>query len=285
VTNEQRANAGRGSREGRALVLLLAVAILLAGCQQPPTGSQPPSPGPTGAAEVRDTAEGDCRRFGRLFGLDALAEEIEARSADPRDLATAYAARAEQGMRDAVFEGCLAGVRQVLEMEEEAARIAPEAELAAEQAECTAIRTTPDEGRTHIREGDPPPRYRTIPAASGPHRPGILPPAVSVYHEPVDEPTAVHNLEHGYTLLYYRHQDPTVAPEIVGMLEGLAREFDKVVVAPHPGLPQDAGLALVAWRRLQRCPPAMAVSDAEVVARSFVLRFAGTDVAPEPLGP
>jgi hypothetical protein len=86
-------------------------------------------------------------------------------------------------------------------------------------------------------------------------------------------------------LLYYRPVEPTVAPEIVGMLEGLAREFDKVIVAPHAGLPEEVGLATVAWRRLQRCPPSIDAADAEAVARSFVLRFAATDVAPEPLGP
>jgi hypothetical protein len=220
-----------------------------------------------------------------LLGLDELAQEIDAPSADPRDLATAYAARAPEGVRDAAFEGCLAGARAVLAMEQEAARIAPVAEQAAQGAGCTDIQKIPDEGQMHIQEGDPPPEYRTTPATSGPHRFGTLPPGVSVYHEPVDEPTAVHNLEHGYTLLYYRPEEPTVAPEVVAILEGLAREFEKVVVAPHPGLPEDVGLALAAWRRLQRCPPTIAVADAEAVARSFVLRFAATDVAPEPLGP
>lgn len=200
-------------------------------------------------------------------------------------MATAYASQAEPDVRDAAFEGCLAGARTVEAMEREAARIAPVAEEAAERAGCTAIQDTPNEGRSHIAEGDPPPEYRTVPAASGPHRSGILPPETSVYHEAVDEPTAVHNLEHGYALLYYRPEDPTVVPEVVAILEGLARDFEKVVVAPHPGLPEDTGLALVAWRRLRWCPPGIAVGDAEPVVRSFVLRFAGTGVAPEPLGP
>jgi hypothetical protein len=223
--------------------------------------------------------------FGRLLGLDGLARELDARSEDPRDLASAYAARAPQDLRDTAFEGCLAGLQVVLAMEQEAARLAPAAEQAVEDARCTPIRETADEGQSHIGEGDPSPEYRTTPAASGPHRPVTLPPDVSVYHEPVDEPTAVHNLEHGYTLLYYRPEEPTVSPDVVAILEGLAREFEKVVVAPHAGLPEEAGLALVAWRRLQRCPPTITVADAEAVARSFVLRFAATDVAPEPLGP
>jgi hypothetical protein len=170
-------------------------------------------------------------------------------------------------------------------MAAEEARLGPMAEEAAGRSGCTGIVQTPDEGQSHLQEGAPPPEYRTTPAASGPHNPGILPPGASVYHEPVDEPTAVHNLEHAYVLLYYRAEEPTVVPEIVGILEGLAREFDKVIVAPHPRLPEEAGLALVAWRRLQRCPPSISLTDAETVARSFVLRFAGTDVAPEPLGP
>jgi uncharacterized protein DUF3105 len=219
-----------------------------------------------------------------LLGLDGLAEELGVAGDDPRDVATAYASRAEEADREAAFEGCLAGTGTVLEMEEEGARLAPLAEEAAERAGCTAVQETPDEGQSHIGADDPAPDYGTVPATSGPHRPGILPPGSSVYHQPVDEPTAVHNLEHAYALLYYRLEAPTVSPEVVAVLEGLAREFEKVVVAPHPGLPEDVGMALVAWRRLQRCPPAVATADAEAMARSFVLRFAGTDVAPEPLG-
>jgi hypothetical protein len=264
--------------------MVLAFGVMGAACQP---GAPAPSstPEPSGAARARTTAEEECRTFGRLLGLDGLAREIDARSADPRDLADAYAARAPVGQRDPRLEGCLAGVNAVLAMEEEAARLAPMAEQAAQQARCTDVIQTPDEGQSHLQEGDPPPEYRTTPAASGPHDPGILPPGVSVYHEPIDETTAVHSLEHAYVLLYYRPEDPTVAPEVIGVLEGLAREFEKVIVAPHAGLPEEVGFALVAWRRLQRCPPSIAVEDAETMARSFVLRFAGTDVAPEPLGP
>lgn len=235
------------------------------------------------ATRARERAEEECRTFGRVLGLDGLAEELESRSAEPDDVAGAYAARTAGG--DAAREGCLAGAREVLALEGEAARLGPLAEEAARRGGCTEIRTTPDEGNAHVPEGDPPPEYRTTPAASGPHRSRSLPPEISVYHEPVDEPAAVHNLEHGYVLIYYRTEDPGVSAEVVALFEGLTREFDKVIVAPYPDLPEEAGTAMVAWRRLQRCPPTIAASDAETVARSFVLRFAGTDVAPEPLGP
>lgn len=274
-----------GRRSGRAVIVVVVVALAGTGCRTGPGGSAPSSPEPSGAAGVRETAEEECRTVGRLLGLDGLSRELDARSADPRALAEAYAARAPAGQQGARLEGCLVGVDAVLAMEEEATVLEPVAELAAERAKCTVVVQTPDQGQTHIQEGDPPPEYRTTPAASGPHSPGVLPRGVSVYHEPIEEATAVHNLEHAYVLLYYRPDDPTVASEVVGLLEGLAREFDKVIVAPYPGLPEDVGLALVAWRRLQRCPPSIGVMDAAPVARSFVLRFAGTDVAPEPLAP
>ncbi|MGH2681733.1 MAG: DUF3105 domain-containing protein [Actinomycetota bacterium] len=284
MINERRADQGAGRPRGPALILAVAVALLGVACRQGQSGPEPTGSEPPEAAQAGETAEDECRTFGRLLGLDVLAQELDAPSQSPRDVAQAYATRAPEGLRDAAFEGCLAGVQAAVAMEQEAARIAPAAAQAAERAGCTRIRVTPDEGRTHLQEGDPPPEYRTTPAASGPHRSVTLPPETSVYHEPVDEPTAVHNLEHGYALLYYRPQDPTVGPEVVAMVEGLAREFEKVVVAPHRGLPGEAGLAMVAWRRLQRCPPPIAAADAEAVARSFVLRFAATDVAPEPLG-
>jgi hypothetical protein len=261
--------------------------VVVAACAACRTGPSGPtaSPEPPGAATARETAEEECRTIGRLLGLDELARELEAPSAEPRDLAEAYAARAPIGQRGARREGCLVGLNAVRAMVDEEARLGPMAEEAAGRSGCTGIVQTPDEGQSHLQEGEPPPEYRTVPAASGPHRPGILSPEVSIYHEPVDEAAAVHNLEHAYVLLYYRLDEPTVTPEVVGVLEGLAREFDKVIVAPHADLPEEAGIALVAWRRLQRCPASVTETDAETVARSFVLRFAGTDVAPEPLGP
>jgi hypothetical protein len=284
VTTNRHGVPARPWGGGRAAAVAVALAVLGPACQ---AGSPGPAatPEPPGVEQARETGEEECRRFGRLLGLEGLAGELDVGSADPQDIADAYAARAPVGQRDARREGCLAGANAALAMEEEAARLEPVADQAARRSDCTQIVHTPDEGQSHIHEGDPPPEYATTPAASGPHNPGILPPGMSVYHEPVDEPTAVHNLEHAYVLLYYRPDEPSVASEIVGILEGLAREFDKVIVAPHAGLPEEVGLALVAWRRLRRCPPSMAVTDAETVARSFVLRFAGTDVAPEPLGP
>jgi hypothetical protein len=284
VTTERHGHGGPRPRGNRFVALVLALALAGPACragQRSPT----PSPEPPGAARTRETAEEECRRVGRIIGLDGLARELDVPSEDPRALAEAYAAKAPAGQRGPRLEGCLVGVNAVVGMEEEAALLRPVAEQAAQGAQCTEIIRTPDQGQSHIQEGDPPPEYRTTPAASGPHSPGILSPGVSVYHEPVDETTAVHNLEHAYVLLYYRPDDPTVAPEVVGILEGLARELEKVIVAPYPGLPEETGLALVAWRRLQRCPPSIGVEDAEPVARSFVLQFAGTDVAPEPLGP
>jgi hypothetical protein len=272
-------------RGARVLAVLVALALTGVGCERGEPGGQPGGRGSPANAEARENAERECRLFGRLLGLEELATELEAQSADPEDVATAYAARAPQGQRTEAFEGCLAGVRAVEALEAEGARLVPLAEQAAERAGCSDIKTTPDEGQRHIQEGDPLPKYETTPAASGPHRAAPLPSAVSVYHQPVDEAAAVHNLEHAYVLLYYRAEDPAVAPEIVGMFEALAREFDKVLVAPYRGLPPDQGMAMVAWRRLQRCPPSITAEDAEAVARSFVIRFAGTSVAPEPLGP
>lgn len=283
VTTVMRAHTPR-PRTTRVIATLVALVLGGAACGRGDPGRQPSSRGSPGAPETQDNAERECRIFGRLLGLEELAAELDAQSGDPEDVARAYAARASGGPSAARFEGCLAGLGDVAAFEAEEARLTPLAEQAAERAGCSDVMPTPDEGQSHLQEGDPPPKYATVPAASGPHRAAPLPADVSVYHEPVDETAAVHNLEHAYVFLYYRADEPTVDPKVVAMLEGLAREFDKVVVAPYPGLPQDQGMAMVAWRRLQRCPPSITVEDATAVARSFVLRFAGTSVAPEPLG-
>lgn len=285
MTAETRARQNRQPEAARLLAVVAALALIAVSCQRGQPGGESLSPETSAAQEVRESAERDCRLVARLLGLEELAAELGSQSADPEEIATAYSDRASQGQRVTVFEGCLTGVRAAAALEEEGARIAPLADQAAERAGCTDIRTTPNEGQMHILEDDPVPQYATAPAASGPHRQAPLPAGVPVYHEPVDEAAGVHNLEHGYVLIYYRAEEPTVAAEVVAAFEGLAGEFDKVIVAPYPGLPPERGMAMVAWRRLQRCPASISAEDAELVARSFVLRFAGTDVAPEPFGP
>jgi hypothetical protein len=138
-----------------------------------------------------------------------------------------------------------------------------------------------DPDRTHLASGegfdypDPPP-------ASGPHDPAPLPADPHVYGEPVSTTRAVHNLEHAYVLIWYR---PTAesgpSAETIAALEGVARDEDRVIMAPYPDLPEDRALAFVAWNTRWLCPAAASPEQAVTIARSFIQAYAGTANAPE----
>jgi Protein of unknown function (DUF3105) len=151
---------------------------------------------------------------------------------------------------------------------------------------CDAIQELPDQGRSHVPEGAPiDPASR--PATSGPHFPSWLDPAGPVIDQPVDqglEGYAVHNLEHGYVFMYYRHA--LVPPATFEALASLARSEEKVMLARYDRLPPGVAVALVAWQRLRLCSEAGGADEMTRIARDFIERFRGeAGVAPEPSGP
>ena len=141
-----------------------------------------------------------------------------------------------------------------------------------------------DEGTQHLQPTDPPPQYGTTPAASGPHAQSPLPAEPKVYDQPVPETAAVHNLEHGYVLIYYRADGEGALDEaIVAELDDLAEGETEVIMAPYENLSEGTNLALVAWTRLQE---GQVTADADpddvgLVARGFIEEFRNGAAAPE----
>jgi hypothetical protein len=84
-------------------------------------------------------------------------------------------------------------------------------------------------------------------------------------------------------IIYYRAEGRQALPQNVrDGLADLARREEKVILSPHPQLPEGTSLALAAWTKLQECPR---VTDADAVvlaAEGFIKRFRGTSNAPEP---
>jgi hypothetical protein len=141
-----------------------------------------------------------------------------------------------------------------------------------------------DEGTQHLQPTDPPPQYGTTPAASGPHAQSPLPAEPKVYDQPVPETAAVHNLEHGYVLIYYRAEgDGALDQAIVAELEDLAEGETEVIMAPFENLAEGTNLALVAWTRLQEglVPADADPADVGLVARGFIEEFKNGAAAPE----
>jgi hypothetical protein len=146
----------------------------------------------------------------------------------------------------------------------------------------------PNEGTSH----SPPYPYQDdedgLPAGSGPHNPTPLPAEPKVYDRAVPEANAVHNMEHGYVLVYYQPEGERALPAAVREeLAGLVEGEDQVIMAPYPKLEQ-GNLALVAWRRLQTATVPdreSAAGDTATLVRYFIETYRDSSLAPEPAAP
>jgi hypothetical protein len=168
-------------------------------------------------------------------------------------------------------------------------RVREAAAAAADRLGCTEVQDPRDEGEGHLGPGEPPPDYGTTPATSGRHNGQPLPPDPPVYDQPFDaslETQAIHNLEHGYVLIYYRQDGAGALPKnVVDALADLANGENKVILAPYAELPEGQSLALAAWRHLQTCPAVTEARGVVDLAKGFINSFRGGGDAPEPQAP
>ena len=137
-------------------------------------------------------------------------------------------------------------------------------------------------GGLHLQQGQPY-SYTQHPATSGYHDPYPLPPQPRVYTTPVQETNAVHTLEHGSVIMYYR---PTgdqggLSQEVVDRLAPIAQNNKASYLIPYPDLPQGTALAFTAWNKLLTCPEKVSPDQAATVAQGFIDAFACTNNAPE----
>jgi Protein of unknown function (DUF3105) len=184
-----------------------------------------------------------------------------------------------------VLAGLIAGFIYLRSGEDR--RVREAAAQAAQRLGCGDAQDLPDEGREHLAAGEAPPDYGTSPATSGKHNGSPLPPDPAVYDQPFDvalEAQAVHNLEHGYVVMYYRQDGDAALPApTVDALADLANGEDQVLLAPYPELPEGDSLAFAAWTHLQTCPSVTPqnTDDVVAVARGFINQFKDGSDAPE----
>ena len=127
---------------------------------------------------------------------------------------------------------------------------------AAEAAGCSEVQTPAASapGGVHLQPGESH-TYPDHPATSGPHDPSPLPIPPRVYSEPISETNAVHNLEHGAVIMYYRQSGDAALPQdVVDRLATIANDGHNTILAPYSPLPDGTALALAAWNKLQTCP-------------------------------
>ena len=91
--------------------------------------------------------------------------------------------------------------------------------------------------------------YNSDPPTSGPHLPMVA--NWGVHKEPVAKELQVHNLEDGGVAVQYNC--PDASPEckpLVDKLADIARRYDRVLLAPYPGMSEK--IALTAWTRIDK---------------------------------
>ncbi len=169
----------------------------------------------------------------------------------------------------------------------------------ASEAGCDDVVRDPGKGiATHVGPGTSEPdrvvvEYDTVPPSSGPHLPVPLYPAAPFY-DVADAPVVeqlVHNLEHGYTLVWYDTDLPADQVDDLRTVADLAREDPatggKLVVVPwdgsHGDLPADRPVALSHWTADGGVRQLCGSVSGEVVQR-FVEDFPAAD-SPEPNAP
>jgi hypothetical protein len=136
-------------------------------------------------------------------------------------------------------------------------------------------------GGDHLGEGETL-SYADVPATSGRHATTWLPETQRVHTQPVDETQAVHTLEHGSVIVYYRPPgDAGVSQEVVDRLSTVVAGEKASYLIPYPGLPEGQGLAYTAWNQRMFCPPSITPNDAAAIAEGFAAAFACTSNAPE----
>jgi hypothetical protein len=154
-------------------------------------------------------------------------------------------------------------------------------------ASCADLVTpSADPARDHLDAGAPY-TYDQHPATSGPHDPYPLPDQPRVYTAAdlasYHETQAVHSLEHGSVIVYYRPSgDPGGLPStVVDQLASVATGDRSTYLIPYPSLPDGTAVAFTAWNKLLTCPAKITPEQAVTVAQGFITSFVCTSNAPE----
>jgi uncharacterized protein DUF3105 len=152
---------------------------------------------------------------------------------------------------------------------------------AAQAAGCDPNWVTPVSGDIN-RSHKPPYVYNQDPPTSGPHD-SAMADQPRVYTRPLDQPHAVHTLEHAAVIIYYRVDGPDALPsDVIDRLAGIVRSSKNSYLAPYPTLADGTSLAFAAWNKLLSCPGTITADQAATLANGFIRSLECTRNAPEP---
>jgi hypothetical protein len=142
----------------------------------------------------------------------------------------------------------------------------------------------PIQGREHIQLGDPHEPYNSDPPTSGPHAPPVL---AGFYNEAPPDENLVHNLEHGYVIIWYNCSslDEAACETLKGQIQAVmdrakpvsfATDAKKLIAVPRPTM--EAPIALTSWGRILK----LDAFDEEAIVE-FIDKL--RNQAPEPNAP
>jgi hypothetical protein len=157
------------------------------------------------------------------------------------------------------------------------------AQAAADAASCSGVDTPASDapGGLHLSSGQSY-SYSEHPATSGYHDPSPLPGQPRVYDQPVQETQAVHSLEHGSVIMYYRlPAEDGVSQDVVNALAPVANGNHATYLIAYPDLSEGTSLAFTAWNKIVTCPATITAQQATALAQGFIDSFACTRNAPE----
>jgi Protein of unknown function (DUF3105) len=145
-----------------------------------------------------------------------------------------------------------------------------------EAAGSEGVRTFPVAGRDHIQASQQPRNWSSNPPTSGDHLATPLPPGV--YSNEQDPRALVHNLEHGYVVIYYKGIPKDDLDQLETFVED--RDGSKLVLAPYSGL-ESNGVALTAWQNLETMQR-VNLDVVQAFVNDYMVPVGTRSTAPEP---
>ena len=86
----------------------------------------------------------------------------------------------------------------------------------------------------------------TAPAFCGPAPQGI-------YRDPWEPATLVHNMEHGFAIVWYNTDDTALRDQLEALVRAAADDGKLLVMSPYPDMEPDT-IALTSWSRIDKFP-------------------------------
>lgn len=233
-----------------------------------------------------DRASASPRGVQKTGGASPERRERKEQARQAREAARKHAQRTARIRRAATFAVIAVVGLLIIQLFQRAASTRPisQAAIAAAKAGgCTDVQTPASSapGSQHLAAGASY-TYDQHPATSGFHDPSPLAIPPHVYPSPLQETNAVHNLEHGAVIMYYRQSgDGALPAAVLDRMTTIANATNNVILAPYEQLPDGTALAFAAWNKLQTCPATVTGPQAREIALGFIDAFVCTSNAPE----